>query len=283
MHGRLHSFAARVLLACLPVVGLVMVAGAGSASAARTPVNTRAAALTALKHLLNGAHGTDHAVLGHLSVTGAPTKVKSTNWSGYADTGSTFSKIGGSWVEPSVKCTSTEALAAFWVGIDGYSSQTVEQDGTLAFCDGGSAAYYTWWEMYPSNDIQIVGQTVKPGDKIVATVVKTGTKYALKVTDSTTKGNNVSTTQTCAAATCKDSSAEWIAEAPTSSGSVVPLPDFGTWTLTGASVTGGGKAGTISSFTDDEITMVSGSGKTEASPGALSNGGKQFKVTWKST
>jgi len=37
--------------------------------------------------------------------------------------------------------------------------------------------------------------------------------YALTVTDATTSGNNISTTQSCAAATCVDASAEWIAEA----------------------------------------------------------------------
>jgi hypothetical protein len=260
-----------------------MFAGAGAASAAQAPVNARAAAVAALKHLMIGEHGTDHVLSGQsVKIKGAPTKVKSTNWSGYADTGSnTYSTITGSWTEPKATCTSTTSLAAFWVGIDGYSSDSVEQDGTLIECISGTPSYFTWWEMYPSNDIQVVGETLKPGDKISASVVKTGTKYALKVTDSTTPANSFSTTQTCSATKCVDSSAEWIAEAPSGSSGVYPLSNFGSWTLSSATVKGGSKSGTISSFTDDEITMVDSGGATEAKPGALNGSGNSFKVTWK--
>src|SRR5437763_17036510 len=130
MHRRLISFVAHVLAACVPVLGLVMAVGAGTASAARTPVNDRAAALAALEHLKIGEHGTDHAVLGH----SVRAKAQSTNWSGYADTqtSSRYSKVTGSWTEPKGTCGSQRlSYAAFWSGIDGFSSSTVEQDGTL--------------------------------------------------------------------------------------------------------------------------------------------------------
>jgi len=210
MHRRFRSFTARALVACVPALGLAMAVGAGTASAARTPVNARAAAArAALEHLRIGQHAVMHQVGRAVLVKGAPTQVQSTNWSGYADTAttSTYSKVTGSWTEPKATCTSKTSLAAFWVGIDGYSSGTVEQDGTLIECVGGKASYFTWWEMYPSNAIQVVGSSVKPGDKIAASVVRTGTSYALKVTDSTTPANSFTTTQTCAAATCVDSSA----------------------------------------------------------------------------
>src|ERR1035441_8195477 len=114
------------------------------------------------------------------------TDVQSTNWSGYADTGSGFSKVTGSWTEPSASCGGfTTSLAAFWVGIDGYNSASVEQDGTLIECYFGTAYQYTWWEMYPANDIQVVGQSLKAGDSISSSVVRSGTSYTLKVTDST--------------------------------------------------------------------------------------------------
>src|SRR5262249_18344405 len=45
--------------------------------------------------------------------------VTSTNWSGYAAHGATFSDVNGSWQQPSADCTSapknTVALSAFWV------------------------------------------------------------------------------------------------------------------------------------------------------------------------
>ncbi len=97
-----------------------------------------AAARAALRHLSIGEHATDHAVRGHAVATKGLTQVDSTNWSGYADdnsTGNTYSTVTGNWTEPTVTCSgSTESLAAFWVGIDGFTSGSVEQDGTLAEC-----------------------------------------------------------------------------------------------------------------------------------------------------
>jgi hypothetical protein len=64
---------------------------------------------------------------------------------------------------------------------------------SAAFCPGNGSTrpvYATWWEMFPRNSVQVVGMTVKPGDKISASVVRTGTHYALAVTDATTAGNS---------------------------------------------------------------------------------------------
>lgn len=73
--------------------------------------------------------------------------VESENWSGYAVTVSSLTVAKGSWTVPAVNCSKTpNTYAAFWVGIDGYSSSTVEQTGTLAQCSGSSAAYYAWYE-----------------------------------------------------------------------------------------------------------------------------------------
>jgi len=84
MHRRFTSFVAHVLVAFVPALGLVMAVGAGTASAAHNPVNARAAALAALKHLEIGEHATNHPLPGHSPrVKGAS---ESTNWAGYADT-----------------------------------------------------------------------------------------------------------------------------------------------------------------------------------------------------
>ena len=223
-----------------------------------------------------GQHGTDHRVprtspAGQGPVPGAERQLVE----GYADTGATFSTITGSWSEPSVSCSRQTSLAAFWVGIDGYASNSVEQDGTLAECYQGSAFYYTWWEMYPSNAIQVVGSTLRPGDGITASVVRSGGSYTLKVTDSSRSGDSFSTTQSCSS--CANSSAEWIAEAPSGSAGVEPLAHFSTWTESGATV----NSGVISSFTDDEITMVDSAGRVKAQPGPLNSSGNGFSVTWK--
>lgn len=54
----------------------------------------------------------------------------------------------------------------------------------LIECCRGAAYYYTWWEMYPANAIQVVGSTLHAGGSITASVVRIGTSYTLKVTDS---------------------------------------------------------------------------------------------------
>jgi Peptidase A4 family len=269
------------LIACLPAAGMLMAFGtAASASTAATPSSQAAAAArTLLRHLSVGQHSADQRVAGHAARVKGLTQVESTNWSGYADTSSTFSTVTAAWTEPSVSCSGrTTSLAAFWVGIDGYSSSSVEQDGTLAECYLGTAYYYTWWEMYPTNDIQVVGETLAAGDSISASVVRSGTSYTLKVTDSTHSADSFSTTQTCSS--CANSSAEWIAEAPSGSSGVYPLARFSTWTASGATVTGSSGAGVISSYTDDEITMIDSASRVKAQPGALNGSGNGFSVTW---
>jgi hypothetical protein len=257
---------------------------AKSVSAAQTDKNAqaKAAAVAFVKTLRVGFHSHSHPVIGHArSQVSALTQVTSTNWSGYADTGSSFSAVSASWTEPTPSCSGrTTSLAAFWVGIDGYSSSSVEQDGTLIECYHGSTYQYTWWEMYPTNAIQVVGQSLAAGDAITASVTRSGTSYTLKVTDSTHSANSFTTTQSCSASSCVDSSAEWIAEAPSGSGGVEPLAKFSTWSDASSAVTEGSTAGVISSFTDDEITMITSSGATEAQPSALNGAGNGFTVTW---
>jgi hypothetical protein len=281
MDRRLLSRLARSLGACIPVLILLVTAGTGNASAARVPVNARAAALAALKQLMIGEHGTDHALGGQApQATFGPKRVTSGDWSGYADdnTGS-YTTVTARWQEPSVTCSATDSMAAFWVGIDGYGSASVEQDGSLAYCYQGSPFYYTWWEMAPRLPIQIVGESVKPDDQIDASVTRTGTKYVLKVSDTTTPGNTFTKYQNCAVKTCANASAEWVAEAPADTGGQYPLAEYTPWTVQGAAVKTTGKSGTISTFPDYVITMT-GLTDTLAKPGPLNRAGNSFTDTW---
>jgi hypothetical protein len=45
-------------------------------------------------------------------------------------------------------------------------------------------------------------------------------------------------------------------------------------------VKAGSTSGVISSFTDDELTMINSSGAAKAQPGALNSSGNGFGVTW---
>jgi hypothetical protein len=184
------------------------------------------------------------------------TSVGSFNWSGYADTSTTantFTAVSATWRQPATACSPEQELTAYWVGLDGYSTETVEQDGTLAWCFEGVAYYYTWWEMYPGASFT-VGSTVQPGDLISASVKRSGTSYKLSLTDYNSPANSFSTVQSCT--TCENTSAEWIAERPAFSIGITPLTFFRTWNPVGAVQTSSGARGTIAAGPNPtQITM----------------------------
>ena len=211
------------------------------------------------------------------------TKAGSYNWSGYADTSTTkgtFSEVSGQWTTPKVTCTAEDTITSEWVGLDGWTSSTVEQDGTLDWCFKGTPTYFTWYEMYPAGTIE-VGTSLAPGDKITATVSRSGTSYTLSLTDATHSANSFTKTATCAAATCVDTSAEWIAERPAFAIGIAPLADYASWKLTAATETASGKSGTISSYADnDEISSVDATDSYDLSTPSALTGGNSFTTTW---
>jgi Peptidase A4 family len=218
--------------------------------------------------------------------------VESENWSGYAVTGSSFTVAKGSWTIPTVNCSTTpNTYSSFWVGIDGYSSSTVEQTGTDSDCDGRTPSYYAWYEFYPAGSVLISSVPVSPGNQMSASVTFSGSLFTITITNETT-GKSYSKSSTVSGAA--RSSAEWIAEAPccTRRGGILPLADFGTVDF-GQDYTNvsGTNDATDSSISGDiaaygsavnSITMVSSRGAQEAVPSALSSDGTSFTVAWKS-
>ena len=101
----------------------------------------------------------------------------STNWSGYAaetnlitPASNAVTSVSGSWTVPKVTGKTSE-YSSVWVGIDGYSSNSVEQLGTEQDTSrSGATTYYAWWEMYPNPSVQITSMTISPGDSISASV-----------------------------------------------------------------------------------------------------------------
>ena len=81
------------------------------------------------------------------------TRDVSSNWAGYVVSGTTFTSVTGTWVQPEIDCTSTGSSAsAFWVGLGGNTdgSNALEQVGTGAECDeNGVPTYYAWYESCP--------------------------------------------------------------------------------------------------------------------------------------
>lgn len=243
------------LAVLIPALAALLVFGRGAptASAHAPSHQTMPVAL----HLHNGKNST------------------STNWSGYANTGGTFTDVKGSWTQPAASCSSGQtAYSSFWVGIDGDTTNTVEQTGTDADCSSGTPVYYAWYEMYPKFPVNL-SNTVRPGDSITAEVkVATGGKFTLIISDSTQHWS-FSTNQTLKKA--KLGSAEWIAEAPSSGSGVLPLANFGTVSFSNCTANG---VSISSNPNPDAITMASGS-TTKATPSGLGGGGSSFSVTWK--
>jgi hypothetical protein len=214
--------------------------------------------------------------------------VTSDNWSGYAVTGleGSVSSVTGSWIVPSVNCEGTNptvGAASFWIGIDGYTTATVEQTGTDSDCASGTPLYYAWYEFFPDPGITITTIEVKPGDVISASVTYDGTEFTATITDQRTQQTF---TKSKAVPAAKRSSAEWIGESPAG-----PLPNYGA-VLLGQDETGfsgtcdatlDAKSSPIGGFPGrivHAITMVSSKGVTEAVPSPLSSDGSSFFISW---
>src|SRR5580704_8375386 len=101
------------------------------------------------------------AVLGLL--TPASAAVAPPGWYGYAVTGSTYTSTTADWTMPSLSCATQGAYVSIWTGLDGYSSDTVEQVGAEAYCSGDSPEYFGWYELYPGAAVDF-SQTLKAGD-----------------------------------------------------------------------------------------------------------------------
>ncbi|MEY9849064.1 G1 family glutamic endopeptidase [Streptacidiphilus sp. MAP5-3] len=258
-----------------PGSALVLMATAFAPAAAAATVATAGHAASAVTvdapmHHVSGQHGSVPFFVSHGGGVKHATST-SDNWSGYAATGSTYNSVSTTFVQPSVDCSQGDGYSSFWVGLDGYSSSSVEQTGTEADCSGGQASYSAWYEMYPANPVTY-SNTVQPGDTITETVSYASGTYTLKLADKTEGWTKTVTKKESGLAR---SSAEVIAEAPYSGG-VLPLDDFGTVNFTNSTVNGS----SLASTNPTGINMASDSGTPEATISAL-NGGA-FSITWNS-
>jgi len=192
-----------------------------------------------------------------------------------------FTSVSASWTQPTATCTSSggrrgssDEYAAFWVGLDGYSSDSVEQTGSDSDCDGKTPDYYGWYEMYPADPVYYTN-TVKPGDSMSASVTFSGTDtYTLVLKDST---QGWTQTQKINESGFDRSSAEVITEAPccTASGGILPLADFGTINYTASTDNGS----SMDSQSPTSIVMIDNSGLDKDSTSSMSSTGA-FSNTW---
>lgn len=276
----LHILCAAALLGALLLCGCL----GGSGEGATTPVQTPAP-----------APGTATGTATFLSPTpslpplSAAMADRSPNWAGYAVQTSFDSPGSGavdsveaSWNVPAVDCSQSNGdyASAFWVGIDGITSNRVEQIGTESDCIGGTPVYYAWYEVYPQDSVTL-DLTVSPGDEVHARVDYLGNNtFRYTIRDLTT-AETVSVTDRSRVIADR-SSAEWVAEAPTSRRRLLPLADFGPVAFTNAAVTVNGRSGPISGagWEYQPIVMESRGGTLKATPTGLAAGGTGFSVVW---
>ncbi len=124
------------------------------------------------------------------------------NWAGYvvetnlnSPQQNAVTDVKGSWIVPTVSgSVHPDTYSASWIGIDGFSSNTVEQIGTDSNVKNGVAVYDAWYEMFPRPPVYLT-MTINPGDTMSAEVSYLGQKmFRLSITDVTT-GDSFSTIQ----------------------------------------------------------------------------------------
>src|SRR5439155_1186751 len=156
------------------------------------------------------------------------------------------------------------SYSAFWVGLGGYAedSTALEQIGTSSDCSSaGSPVSSMWYELVPAPAVA-VKLKIFPGNSLRATVTVSGTTVTLRL-DNLTRKTFFQKRVTVAQPDL--TSAEWVAEAPSSCTSrgrctVLPLANFGNVAFTQATATGNGHVGTISdtAWTPTAIWLVPG-------------------------
>jgi Peptidase A4 family len=206
------------------------------------------------------------------------TQKQSQNWAGYVvknSTGKGFSSISGSWTQPTAKASSRTAqgFSAFWVGLGGTSSrsQSLEQVGTSSDSVNGNATYYAWYELLPSAQVKL-SIAIHPGDHISARVTVSASIVTVWLSDTTTRQ---SVTKSLRMRNPDTSSAEWIAESPSTTTQpgvyqTLPLANFGEATFTAAFATADGDTGSISdpSWSAAQVQLTPASNLADPSAGA---------------
>lgn len=187
----------------------------------------------------------------------------SLNWSGYAATSSQkFTYVHTRFVQPAITCVGNPSqYTSNWSGLDGFTTGTVEQDGTFAFCGktGTTPQYVAWYELFPAPSINVF--SVRPGDTIDSSVRYANGKFTLRIAD-LTLGKSV--THTAACSDCARASAEWIIERPAlctnqacTKAYLTELANFHTSTMgQDTAQVAGGKVTGVASFVNYPIFMV---------------------------
>jgi hypothetical protein len=208
--------------------------------------------------------------------------------------------VTATWRQPAAICpTGTETYSAFWVGIGGYSlsSDAMEQLGSELDCNAdGTESLSAWYELLPAPS-RTIRMTIAGGDLITAAVSIAGDRVTMTLDDTT---RHEAFTKTITDHSIDDSSAEWIAEAPSdcstaSKCETLPLTDFGAVQFANATAeTTTGRTASIKSsmwsatkillgYSSAGTTFVAKTSTANATPSVLTGGGHAFRVNYSGT
>jgi len=259
------------------LVALLALVSDSSVSTVHSPSNRQGFVLVPISS--RGAH---HRAVPHIRNRNGTSQ----NWGGYAVASSltapqsgVVSDVKGTWKVPSLSPSdSSRTYSSAWVGIDGYSDNTVEQIGTEQDLTPDGPDYYAWFEMYPKFGYRILNFPVEAGDTISAEVSYIGNNRFKLTIVNVSQHVSFSINQRAKA---RRQSGEWIVEPPYSGG-ILPLADFGTITFSDCSATLNGHTGSISdgAWQYDAITMAYHDGTIKAEPSNLTRDGAGFSVSW---
>jgi hypothetical protein len=196
-----------------------------------TPSSTLPSSTPPVTTLLGGPTYAKVPVLGH--------------WSGYLVTGSLFTKVTGGVIVPSLTCPRRSAndadqVAWIWAGIGGVATEgnALVQDGVRGSCTSGTQKWSAVLESNPHvyTTVQTLPVAINSRDSVSFTVTVVGSQATYTVSD-LTSGQSASVTQRVPTVV-PEHSGECVVEPPLEpTGAVSPLPDFGTVTISGCSVT----------------------------------------------
>lgn len=224
-------------------------------------------------------------------------------WSGYAlvNTANPYTEVYGEWNVPALSAaligTTSNQYASQWVGIDGYGTNDVVQDGTehesICFynCILHVAFYYAWYEFWPDTEKRISGINVGPADHIFAN------SYVTIDPNGAVKGNFIFCNQSknqCAieaeyapaGVVATRTTAEWIVERPKINMQIPLLADYVQTSITEAifSHTSGGYVPfNLSSNKEDlvaQVAMTRTGGNSTLLSFAIDGGIEKINFLW---
>ena len=195
----------------------------------------------------------------------------SENWSGYTESGATFTSVTASIQVPTLQSSPAPAAASYWVGLGGTSKGgPLIQDGVSENVAGTDDC--AWWEVVPGPangypNTQTCLHNVNPGETVTASVTRNGDgTWTFNMSDPAWK-KSVQKTVTVAKSD-SEPTAEWVVERPTDvkTHSYDTLPNFGTEQFRNMGATTSASSPTIR-----PQLMHDGTGTVLTYPGPLAN------------